>query len=59
MISSALSMLSAGSTIRIVFALSAIMTTTAVQKFIVLEFVVILLRRKRSVCAIVTEAILR
>jgi hypothetical protein len=58
-ISSALSMFSAGSTIRIVFGLFAIMTTTAVQKFIVLEFVVILLRRKRSVCAIVLEAILR
>jgi hypothetical protein len=58
-ISSALSMLSASSTVRIVFALSAITTTTAVQKFIVLELVVILLRRKRSICAIVLEAILR
>ncbi|KAF1952097.1 hypothetical protein CC80DRAFT_552849 [Byssothecium circinans] len=48
----------AGSTVRLIFALLAVMTSSAVQKLVVFELVVILLHRERSNCAIVLEALL-
>ncbi|KAL5378637.1 hypothetical protein PMIN02_011177 [Paraphaeosphaeria minitans] len=56
--SSALFITSATSTTRFLFALLALLTTAAVQKFTVLELVVILLARKRASCAIIFEALL-
>jgi hypothetical protein len=51
--------MSAGSAVRFVSALCAVLTTTAVQKFVVLELVVILLKRKRETSAVVLETVLR
>ena len=47
--------ISAGSAIRFVSALCAVLVTTVVQKFIVRELVVILLKRKRATSAVVLE----
>lgn len=51
--------MSAGSAVRFVAALFAMNMTAAVQKFIVLELVVVLLKRKRPTSAVVLETILR
>ncbi|RYN53072.1 hypothetical protein AA0117_g13349, partial [Alternaria alternata] len=50
--------MSAGSAVRFVSALCAVFATTAVQKFVVLELVVILLKRKRETSAVVLETVL-
>lgn len=57
--SSLLYWMSAGSAVRFVAALFAMNMTAAVQKFIVLELVVVLLKRKRPTSAVVLETILR
>jgi hypothetical protein len=54
-----LSITSSSPTVQFVFALFAILATTALQKFTVLEFVVVLLYRKRSYCAIVVDTVVR
>lgn len=55
----ALSIASANATAQLFFALLAILTTTAMQKFTVLELVVILLYRQRPGYAMILEALLR
>ena len=57
--SSMLYWMSARSAVRFVTALCAVLVTTAVQKFVVLELVVILLRRKRETSSVVLETTLR
>jgi hypothetical protein len=54
-----LSITLAKTNVQTIFALLAMLTTTAVQKLSVLEFVIILLHRRRSYCTIVLDAVLR
>lgn len=56
-VSFVLSTTSSRSTAQLLFALIATSATTAVHKFTVLEFSIILLHRRRSHCAIVLDAI--
>ena len=51
--------ISAGSAVRFVSGLFAILATTVVQKLVVLELVVILIKRKRETSAVVLETVLR